>query len=381
MESLSGTRPETAPTADAKQEPEQRRRKGCEGQDNITPRLARSVVSMRQRGFGRAHGLDALSTRRRLSGDSVRDRSHSARGAPVGGHRNVRCRRTRSVLRSPAPNGHASIRPHRRRIGGIPHVGDICLLSRGRATRARRSTCRSRSDGKAARVRGSFDGCVDRRTVFQLGSVSPNRRRDWSRARCGLILGRRDGRHRRRGGRGSGLRRRNGRDRGGRLGGPRRRCGSSPRREQGQRIDVRVVVADPDTQVDIRVFVLRRAGRPCFGQGRFLFDARTAANDERAEVRQRDLVTVGALNRDGEPMCRNLPGEDDLAGNRSANHSTAVEGDVDASVLSARIGVVSERELSENRAVRGPGPGLRGRSDGEHPGDGREHDRDGSCCP
>jgi hypothetical protein len=67
----------------------------------------------------------------------------------------------------------------------------------------------------------------------------------------------------RRGRAGRRLRRRGG-SRGSRCGrrrGRRGRCGSGPRREQGQRIDVAFVVPDPDAEVDVRDVVLGIAGR------------------------------------------------------------------------------------------------------------------------
>ena len=96
---------------------------------------------------------------------------------------------------------------------------------------------------------------------------------------------------------------------------------------------------------------------------------------------QRDFVTIRGQDGDGEPVRRNLPGECNLARDRSANHSSAAESDVDTSMLSSRIGIVAERELTEDVAVGRPSPSVGARGASERPRDRRESDRESLCCP
>ncbi|MDQ3425737.1 MAG: hypothetical protein M3435_05955 [Actinomycetota bacterium] len=119
--------------------------------------------------------------------------------------------------------------------------------------------------------------------------------------------------------------------------------------------------------MDVGNLVLDGAGRTRLGHRAALRHKFVALHKERPEMGQRDLVTIRGEDGDREPARRNLPGECNLAGDGGTNHSSAAESDVDTSVLSARIGVVAERELTEDVAVRRPGPSLGARRGGERP--------------
>jgi hypothetical protein len=82
---------------------------------------------------------------------------------------------------------------------------------------------------------------------------------------------------------------------------------------------------------------------------------------------QRDLVPTGGNDRDGEAVCRDLPGEGNLARRRGASDARVSESDVGTPVLSACIRVVTEREFAKHLPVGRPRPGMRTRGGGEHP--------------
>ena len=132
--------------------------------------------------------------------------------------------------------------------------------------------------------------------------------------------------------------------------------------------------------MDVRDLVLGNAGRPRFGQRRTLGDTLAALHEECPEMGQRDLVTI-RVDRDGEPVRGNLAGERDLTGGRRRDLAGAVEGDVDTAMLSARVGVVAERELAEDVTVRRPGPCLSVRSESERQADRRQGHSEHSRCP
>ncbi len=229
--------------------------------------------------------------------------------------------------------------------------------------------------GPAGRPRRRRNRRVRRRRRRRLWSTRRRRNRCH---RCRLGLGRlsrrrRFGnwRRRRRGSRRSGCRRRRGR---------RRRKGSSPRRKQRQWIDVRFLVADPDTEVDVRDLVLGNSGRPCFGQGRPFRDTVAAFHEKWPEMGQRDLVAVG-VDRDGEPVRRHLAGECDLAGDGRIHLASAADSDVDTAMLSGRVGIVAEREIAEDVAVRRPGPGVAVRRKRQRQADRRQRRYEHPRCP
>ena len=185
----------------------------------------------------------------------------------------------------------------------------------------------------------------------------------------GLLRHRRRGdgrgcRDRRRGRRRSGLR-----GWGGRRRGCRRRVGGNPRRKQGQWIDVRVVVSDAHTEMDVRHIVLRLSGWARLGDWITLPDVPTTLHQQRSEMRQRCLVATARSDSDGQPVCGHLPGEGHLAAHGSQHRTRIAQRDVHTTVLPGRIAVGGDRELTENGSVRGPCPRPRGWSDDE-----RRHD-------
>jgi hypothetical protein len=227
------------------------------------------------------------------------------------------------------------------------------------------------------------------------GSAHLGSGRRWYRTRRGLELRnrrpgrRRHGRRRCRRGRrgrrglGNGCGRRGGCGLGFRCGRRRgrRRGGGSPRREQRERIDIRVAVADADAEVDVRHVVLGDPRRPRLGDRLPLLDGRTALDEERTDMSQRRLVAVGGDDRHGQPVGRNLTGERDLTRSRCAHDEGLAERDVDPAVLPARIRVVAERELPEHRSVRGPRPRLRTRRGEQRPADRHQGRNDQLRCP
>ena len=132
--------------------------------------------------------------------------------------------------------------------------------------------------------------------------------------------------------------------------------------------------------MNVRDFVLGNAGRARFGQRRPLRDTLTALHEKRPEMGQRNLVAIG-VNRDSEPVRRNLTGEGDLAGNRRIDLAGAVESDVDTAMLSPGVGVVAERELAEDVAVCRPRPCAGARRESERQADHRHGHSEHSRCP
>jgi hypothetical protein len=113
--------------------------------------------------------------------------------------------------------------------------------------------------------------------------------------------------------------RRRGRKGGGRRSGCRGRVGGTPRREQAEWVDVRVVVADPDSEMDVGGVVLCIAGGTGVSDRISLADRLTLPDAENAEMRQRGLVAARGHDRDSQPVRRNLTGERDLPGRRRTN--------------------------------------------------------------
>jgi hypothetical protein len=243
--------------------------------------------------------------------------------------------------------GRSTRRPHRRARG---HVGGADCP--GRAGH--------RCHDGVARGRGTRDGGVrglgrrlwlGRRFRLYVRARrrlhrSRSRRRRLRRCRGRSRLGRRGRRLRFRRGRGCGRRR-----------GCRRRVGSTPRREQAEWVDVRVAVADPNPEMDVRRSVLGLAGGPwirnrvAFGDGGALPDTKGP------EMGQRRPVAVVRQDRDGEAVRRYRPRERDLARGGSTDRAPVPQPDVDAAMLARRVLVVADRERSQHGPVGGPGPG------------------------
>jgi len=95
---------------------------------------------------------------------------------------------------------------------------------------------------------------------------------------------------------------------------------------------------------------------------------------------QGDLVAVG-LDRRGEPIRRNLSGERDLTGDRRIDEAGAFESNIYSAMLSTGVGVVTERELTKDAAVRRPRPCLGTRSESEREADSGHHRSQHCRCP
>ncbi len=132
--------------------------------------------------------------------------------------------------------------------------------------------------------------------------------------------------------------------------------------------------------MDVRLLVLGNARRACLCKRRSLGDAVAAPDEKLPEMGHGDLVCVD-LDRDGEPVRRDLSGEGDLTGDRRADRAICFESDVDTAVLSAGVRIVAERELAKDAALRRPRPCLGARGERERERD-REHGgSEHSRCP
>ena len=74
--------------------------------------------------------------------------------------------------------------------------------------------------------------------------------------------------------------------------------------------------------MDVGHRVLGGAGWTRLGHRGALADTVVALHEERAEMSQRDLVTVSGQDGDGQPVGRNRAGERDLSRHRRPNRST-----------------------------------------------------------
>jgi hypothetical protein len=173
------------------------------------------------------------------------------------------------------------------------------------------------------------------------------RRRGGRRRRRRLGLGdHRRGRRRRRRRRGRRRRLRSGLSGG--LRGRRARAG----RQERKRVEIALRIrGHPDSEVH---------GRPRRRNGRSLADGRSLHDAERAQVRQRDRVSVGRLDRQRHAAARHRAGEADGAGGRRRDRLTLHCADLDPAALARGVRVRAvERERLEHRPPGRPGPGLR----------------------
>jgi hypothetical protein len=309
---------------------------------------------------GRVHGHDRGAGR----GSAPRAGRRACAATPWGGP-GVEPRAARRRLRGRPCAGSDRDRGTVRRGGP---VAARCLRTyrRRRVRRARAASFSAATPERCPRPAGATRGLARDRSDRWSGRGSMRRHARCRRARYRRALGLRRGRRRdgRRGRRGRGARSRS-RSGSGRRSRCRRRCCSRRRRrrrctgrEQRGGIDIRVAVAAPDAEMHVRRVVLGVAGHPGCGERRPLEHDVAATHEQRAEMRQRDLVPVTRRDGDGEPVRRHRPGEGDLARRGSTRSLCVFDRDVDASVLPARVRVVAERERAEDRAVRRPAPGC-----------------------
>jgi hypothetical protein len=98
-----------------------------------------------------------------------------------------------------------------------------------------------------------------------------------------------------------------------------------------------------------------------------LGDRRALRHGDGAEVHERHRPAVARLDGHGPAVRRHRAGERDDARRGGAHDRPEVAADVDAAMPARDERIVGvERERSEDRAVGRPGPGARGRDDGEH---------------
>ena len=285
----------------------------------------------------RAHRVPRLGCRyrpvHRRRGDRCLDQRRPA-DARTGSRRGRRRRRSRApgdVRGFRRPRARRRGRRRDRRSHGSPHV---------------RRRPGGDDDSRRARLRSSCDRLSG-------GGRCRHRRGGGGRSR----LRRRRGRGSRRGRRGRGRRRRRGR-RGSGLRSRRRRGGRGQERE---RIDVALVLRrHAHAHGHIRGVVRERAARPDRADRRALGHGRVLRDGDRPEMRERDRIPVGRLNRHRFAARGHRAGEADGAARGCDDGCPGGSADVDAAVLAARIRVRwVEREPLQHGSVHGPGPRSR----------------------
>jgi hypothetical protein len=288
------------------------------------PRVA--SVGRRHRGSSRL-----LNCRnRRLSATAGRRRHRSDRWRGFDGRRGFGGRGASDGSRT---GGCRSVYGRRRLPVGRGRLGRRCgrRLSRRDLAHGGRGFC----GGLSRRRRGMVSGL--RRLLGRAGGC---RSRCLRRGRCLRGLGRKR-RHR--------------------VGDQRRRRRHSDRRparwKEAERVDVALRVgSDANAEVHVRLVELGRAARADAAHGRTLVDERSLEHSDRPEMDEGHGVAVGGSDADrlasaGDRTCerdRARRGGDDVGPRRV--------GDVDATVLSAGVGVAAERELLQHLPVSGPGP-------------------------
>ena len=209
--------------------------------------------------------------------------------------------------------------------------------------------------------------------------------RSVGRRRRHLDRRRRDRRHDRRRRRGAGndrcVRRHGLRCWCGRRRGCRRRGGGTPRRKQRERVDVVVVGAEPDPEVEVRQVVLRVPRRSRLGDRLSRSDVLAALDEQRAEVHERGPVPVAGRDRHGQAVRGDGACERDLARGGSTSRWCAAESDVDSSMLPRRVLVAPDDEPPQHGTVCGPGPRPRRRAHGERPREREPEAERPSRCP
>jgi hypothetical protein len=149
------------------------------------------------------------------------------------------------------------------------------------------------------------------------------------------------------------------------------------RRQQRQRVEVAVRIrGQANAEVDVRLAPLGLAARADRRDDVSFLDRGSGGHADRAEMHERDRVTVRSPNRQAEPLARQPPGEGDDAGCRRTKVGACGSSDVDAAMLAAGVRVVLGRERPQDRSLDGPGPPGRRLAEDErkqHP-DGQDRD-------
>lgn len=271
-------------------------------------------------GLGRGH---ALNRSRPMARTMTRNRPQRRLGGYGPRTSGRRANEARVGFAVGPGGGHPARRRRRRRGGDRQHRGG-----------------RSRS-GHRRRIGNS-------RRRLRLGGLCGRGRR---RRSVGMRM-RRDGRRRRR-------RRRLGRV-GWAVGGRRRSgIGSDAHRQQRERVDVSLLVGGhADAEVDVRLGPIGLATRPDRGHRGSLRHGVALANEEGAEMLERDCVPVCSPDRECLASLRHGPGEGDGSRCGSTDVGIEISGNVDPAVLAAGVRIASEDERPEHLSVYGPGPRL-----------------------
>lgn len=113
-----------------------------------------------------------------------------------------------------------------------------------------------------------------------------------------------------------------------------------------------------DPEVDVRLSPLGVPAGADRAHHLVLLDRGTRSHADRPEMDQRDGIAVGRPDGETEPFMRELPDEGDDARGRRANVPTGRRGDVDSTVLAARVWVVLGDKRPQHGAVDWPSPGA-----------------------
>jgi hypothetical protein len=133
---------------------------------------------------------------------------------------------------------------------------------------------------------------------------------------------------------------------------------SRERRQEAQWVEIPLrVAADPDSELHVRDRVGRHAARADDPDRLALRHNRAPADQERAEVQERDGVAVGRLNGDREPVRRDLADERHRSGGRRDHRVTERPLDVDPTMLAREERVLLvKREALQHRPGKRPRP-------------------------
>jgi hypothetical protein len=127
--------------------------------------------------------------------------------------------------------------------------------------------------------------------------------------------------------------------------------------------------------MDVRRRHLGIAGRADRPDAVALGDRRALADRDRAEVRERYVVAVGGRDRDRPARGRHRPRERHRSRGRRDDKAAGVSRDVDASMLTARVGMGRiEAEGLEDSPVDRPAPGRRRGDEDERSHESREQE-------
>jgi hypothetical protein len=228
--------------------------------------------------------------------------------------------------------------------GGASHVRGG---GRGRCGRSCSWLCRHgrfRCSGRRCDLRRELSLCLcgDRGRRRRLWLGRRRRRRCFRPGRLRRVRGRAGVSDRRRSGRRCSLRTRPG-----------------ARGEEAQGIEVAVrITGQPNAEMNVRHGPLRVAGRAERADGIALSDLGISLDRDRGEVDERDRVPVLGANRDAESTLRHRACERDRTGVWREHRLAGMPADVDAPVLAANVGVVTEAERPKNRARCRPTPGA-----------------------